>query len=134
LRLKPGQDLRGEIEAYVQKEGIEAGWIQTCVGSLTQLHLRFANQPSGTKHKGHFEIVSLAGTVSSNGCHLHMSVSNETGHTVGGHVLPENIVYTTAEIIIGESKTLLFSRVQDGTTPWKELQLNIKSDAPHSNT
>jgi hypothetical protein len=39
LRLKPGQDLRKEIEAYVQQQNIKAGWIQTCVGSLTQGHL-----------------------------------------------------------------------------------------------
>jgi len=49
FRLKPGQDLKKEIEAFVQANHIEAGWIMTGVGSLTQAHLRFANQPAGTK-------------------------------------------------------------------------------------
>ena len=92
FRLKPGQDLKKEIEAFVQANRIEAGWIMTCVGSLTQAHLRFANQPAGTKETGHFEIVSLVGTVSINGSHLHMSISDSTGKTTGGHLLADNII------------------------------------------
>lgn len=123
FRLKPGQDLKQEIEAYARKENIEAGWIMTCVGSLTQTNLRFANQPEGDKSTGHFEIVSLVGTVSVHGSHLHVSVSDSTGQTIGGHLLGENLVFTTAEIVLGESKQLIFTREEDGTTPWKELQV-----------
>lgn len=47
FRLKPGQDLKKEIEAFVQSNHIKAGWIITCVGSLTQVNLRFANQTAG---------------------------------------------------------------------------------------
>ena len=126
FRLKPGQDLKRAIEAYVQQEKIEAGWVVTCVGSLIQTHLRFANQPVGAKFSGHFEIVSLVGTVSLNGCHLHLSVSDHVGRTIGGHLLPENLVYTTAEIVIGESKELVFTREKDGTTDWQELQVKKK--------
>ncbi len=72
LRLKPGQDLKKEIESFVKKEHIEAGWIMTCVGSLTQSNLRYANQPEGVKSNGHFEIVSLVGTVSIK---VHISIS-----------------------------------------------------------
>ena len=35
FRLKPGEDLRNSIEAIVKEKNIEAGWINTCVGSLT---------------------------------------------------------------------------------------------------
>jgi predicted DNA-binding protein with PD1-like motif len=126
FRLKPGQDLKKEIEAYVQQHHIEAGWVMTCVGSVTQYHLRFANQPQGTKGNGHFEIVSLTGTVSINGNHLHMSVSDSTGKTIGGHLLDSNFIYTTAEIVIGEGKQLIFTREKDGTTEWEELQIKKK--------
>ena len=126
FRLKPGQDLRKEIEAFVQKENILAGWIITCVGSLTQTNLRFANQPGGSGSNGHFEIVSLTGTISTSGSHLHMSVSDSLGRTIGGHLLDGNMVYTTAEIVIGESKSLVFSREKDGTTAWEELQVKKK--------
>lgn len=123
FRLKPGEDLRAGIEAFAKRENIEAGWVMTCVGSLTQTNLRFANQPSGTKANGHFEIVSLTGTVSINGCHLHLSVSDSLGQTTGGHLLLENFVYTTAEIVLGESRRHVFTREKDGTTPWEELQI-----------
>lgn len=126
FRLKPGQDLKQEILSYVQTHKIEAGWIMTCVGSVTQYNLRFANQPEGNKATGHFEIVSLVGTVSINGSHLHMSVSDSTGKTIGGHLLDSNLVYTTAEIVIGEGKQLVFTREKDGSTPWEELQVKPK--------
>ena len=126
FRLKPGQDLKKEIESYVAKEKIEAGWIVTCAGSLTQTHIRFANRPEGVKATGHFEIVSLGGTVSTNGCHLHISISDSTGKTIGGHLLDENFVYTTAEIVLGESKDMVFTREKDGSTPWEELQVKKK--------
>lgn len=123
FRLKPGQDLKKEIEAFVQKENIRAGWINTCVGSLVKTNIRFANQPSGSVSEGHFEIVSLTGTVSTNGSHIHISVSDSTGKTVGGHLLDNNIIYTTAEIVIGESRQHVFTREKDGTTEWEELQV-----------
>ena len=113
FRLKPGQDLRKEIESFVQKENIEAGWIFTCVGSLTKTNLRFANQSDDAGSKGHFEIVSLTGFISTIVSHLHMSVSDSLGRTIGGHLLTGNLVYTTAEIVIGESKSLVFSWEKD---------------------
>jgi predicted DNA-binding protein with PD1-like motif len=123
ISLKPGQDLRKEIELFATQEKITAGYIITGVGSLTQTNIRYANQQNGETMNGHFEIVSLTGTISTNGNHLHISVSDSTGKTIGGHLLPNNLVYTTAEIIIGESKNLLFTRENDGSTPWEELQI-----------
>ena len=128
FRLKPGEDLKKEIEAFVQANHIHAGWIMTCVGSLTQAHLRFANQPAETKETGHFEIASLVGTVSINGSHLHMSVSDSRGKTIGGHLLDENTIYTTAEIVIGEGAQLIFTREKDRSTPWEELEVRKKQE------
>lgn len=93
FRLKPGNDLRKEIESYVKNNHIQAGWISCGVGSLTDYNIRFANQPNGSKGSGHFEIVSLIGTVSTKGSHIHISVSDSTGKTIGGHLLDSNLVY-----------------------------------------
>lgn len=43
LRLLPGNDLRLSLENFVNENKIEAGWIVTCVGSLTSYSIRFAN-------------------------------------------------------------------------------------------
>jgi uncharacterized protein len=123
FRLKPGQDLKQEIQKFVVQKNIKAGWITTCVGSLTRYNLRFANQPAASMASGHFEIVSLTGSVSVNGSHLHMSISNSTGKTIGGHLAEGNIIYTTAEIVIQSSNQLAFKREKDGTTDWEELQV-----------
>jgi len=126
FRLKPGQDLRKEIENFARENKIQAGWIATCAGSLTHYHIRFANQPEGSTGTGHFEIVGLTGTVSVNGSHVHISISDSTGRTIGGHLLEECIIYTTAEIVIESSPDLIFKREKDGTTEWEELQIGKK--------
>lgn len=128
LRLKPGADLKKEVEAYVANHQIQAGWIVTCAGSVTNYHIRFANQPEGSRGEGHFEIVSLSGTVSVNGSHIHISISDSSGNTIGGHLLDGNIVYTTVEIILQEDDGFVFTREKDGTTPWKELQIKKKEN------
>ncbi len=123
FRLKPGQDLKQEIEKLVKEKNIKAGWISTCVGSLTQYNIRFADQPNGSSDSGHFEIVSLTGTLSINGSHLHISISDSTGKTIGGHLMDGNMIYTTAEIVILSSDDFIFKREKDGSTPWEELKV-----------
>src|SRR5690349_16144036 len=108
LRLKPGQDLKKEITDFVLAKNIEAGWIVTALGSLTEYHVRFANQNTGQKDRGHFEILSLTGTLSIHGSHIHISIADKDGKTVGGHLLDDNIIYTTAEIIIQQSDKHIF--------------------------
>src|SRR6476469_715634 len=108
FRLKPGNDLKKEIESFVAANTIKAGWICCGVGSLTDYHIRFANQKDGTKASGHFEIVSLMGTVSVNGCHLHIGIADNEGKAIGGHLLDETIIYTTAEIIIQSDDDFIF--------------------------
>lgn len=123
FRLKPGADLKKEIQRVVDTLNIKAGWILTCVGSLTAINLRFANQPDGHRQENFFEIASLAGTLSVNGSHLHISVSDPEGRTIGGHLLEGNIIYTTAELVIGYEEGMVFTREKDGSTNWAELQI-----------
>ena len=124
LRLKPGQDLKVSIQEFAVTHNIRAGWVITAVGSLTQGNLRLANRQSGTLTKGFYEIISLSGTVSVNGSHLHIAISDGDGIMTGGHLMKGCIVFTTAEIILGESTGLIFTREHDGSTEWKELQIS----------
>lgn len=123
FRLKPGEDLRAGIEKIVRGKDIRAGWVATCSGSLTDYAIRFANQPGASTGSGHFEIVSLTGTVSVNGSHLHLSISDSTGRTIGGHLSPGCKIYTTAEIVLMYTDKYTFTREKDGSTPWEELQV-----------
>ncbi len=125
-RLLPGKDLKKEIEAIVRQEHIEAGAMLTCVGSMTEVTLRTANQSEPRAWKGHFEIVSLVGTISTNGSHLHLSVSDSTGQTIGGHLLDGCIIYTTVEVVIGVMTDLVYERQIDPTFGYKELTIRKK--------
>lgn len=121
LRLRPGQDVRQELLAFVQQQHLKAACVLTAVGSLTTATLRLANQEGPTVYQGHFEIVSLVGTLALSGSHLHLSVSDSTGRTIGGHLLDGNRVYTTLELVIGELPELEFSRETDPTFGYREL-------------
>lgn len=124
----PGADLKIEIQNVLSRLNIKAGWILTCVGSLKMCNIRFANQPDGHQTEGFFEITSLVGTLSVNGSHLHISVSDSKGKLVGGHLLEGNLVYTTAEVVIGYEENLLFTRENDGTTQWLELKIGYTDE------
>ena len=121
LRLRPGDDLRQALTAYAQAHHIKAGAMVTCVGSLTVATLRLANQEGPTVYRGHFEIVSLVGTLSTDGSHLHLAISDSTGRTIGGHLLEGCRVYTTAEIVLTELPALEFRRETDPTFGYQEL-------------
>ena len=110
FRLKPTQDLYGEIEAFVVENNIEAGVLLCAVGSLIHATLRLANRSFYTEYDGHFEIVSITGTVSVHGSHIHISISDGDGNTIGGHLVPGCKIYTTAEIVIGILDDVVYKR------------------------
>lgn len=126
LRLKPGADLKLEIARFAKEKNIYAGFVITCVGSLKKASLRMANIKTIANFSGPFEIVSLAGTIAQNGLHLHAALSDGDGKLIGGHVKEGCIIFTTAEIVIGEGENLLFSRAFDQETNFKELNVQAK--------
>jgi len=110
FRLKSGQDLFDSIQAFVVENHIEAGCILSGVGSLARAILRLANREHSSEYKGHFEIVSITGTVSIHGSHLHISISDEDGKTLGGHFESGCKIYTTAEIVIAAFRDVIYKR------------------------
>lgn len=121
FRLSPGQDLYNSIEMFVREMNIEAGCVLSGVGSLKHVTLRFANQEMDNEDSGHFEIVSITGTVSTYGSHLHISVSGAEGKTIGGHLLPGCTIYTTAEIVILAFEDLVYKREFAKNSGYEEL-------------
>jgi predicted DNA-binding protein with PD1-like motif len=124
FRLRPGDDLLESIRAFSHARHLQAAVILSAVGSFTHTSIRYANQPGASEQNGHFEIVSITGTVEDGGEHLHLSVSDEKGVTTGGHLLPGCKIYTTAEIVLGELKGVRFAREIDKQgSGWDELKV-----------
>lgn len=126
FRLTPGQDLFDSINAFVMQKQIEAGCVLSGVGSLTQVVIRFANRKEYQEYAGYFEIVSITGTVSIHGSHLHIAVSDENGVTIGGHLDSGCKIYTTAEIVIAVFSNVVYKREPAEDSGYDELTVDKK--------
>ena len=85
--------------------------------------IRFAEAENGTVIEEKLEILSLSGTLSRHGCHLHITVADAAGKVLGGHLLDGSKVYTTAELVLGEVPGKVFRREQNAETGWLELNI-----------
>jgi len=121
VRLKPGQDLKQEIEDFVKQKDIKAGIIASIVGSLTRAVLRIADSMNVKQWESPFEIVSGTGTVSVNGCHIHISIADQEGVVFGGHLKQGCVINTTVELVILLFQDTEFKRLPDETTGYNEL-------------
>lgn len=127
FRLKPGQFLKEEIEKYANEKQIKAGVLLSIVGGLENVVLRMGgSEPNNQIVKEWnepFEIVSGTGTISNEGCHIHISVSNQTGNVIGGHLKNGCVVKYTAEIVLGVFDDVSYKRIFDNDTGFKELEI-----------
>ncbi|WP_029526847.1 PPC domain-containing DNA-binding protein [Polaromonas glacialis] len=124
LRLNPGDDLRaGLASAFkeLQGRGCQAACVISAVGSLSRAVLRHAAQAQASVLDEPLELISLSGTLSADGPHLHASVADASGQMRGGHVMPGCSVRTTAEIVLAPLPGWAFSRAHDARTGFMEL-------------
>lgn len=121
LRLEPGSDLRSSLEAAASAAGGMPAFVVCGIGSLSQTRLRLAGAASETAVAGDVEILTLSGTLTTDGAHLHMAVADAHGRVLGGHVCRGNLVRTTAEVLLLPLPTGTLAREQDPRTGSKEL-------------
>ncbi|WP_423139805.1 PPC domain-containing DNA-binding protein [Providencia alcalifaciens] len=126
LRLRPGDDVILTLQQQVKHHQLQAAFIAGCVGSLTDVALRFAGQEDTHLTSSKFEIVSLIGTLDAQGEHLHLAVSDENGHMRGGHMMPGCTVRTTLELIIGELENNTFTREHCTLSGYEELVITSR--------
>ena len=72
--------------------------------------MRLANRSDYNEYEGHFEIVSMTGTVSTNGSHIHVAISDGDGVTIGGHLVSGCKIYTIAEIVLAVFEDVVYRR------------------------
>ena len=128
LRLQPGDDLRQGLEAWMGEQAEQAGCVLSAVGSLSVAQLRFAGATEATVIHGELEILSLAGTLSADGVHLHIAVADSQGAVIGGHLCASSLVRTTAELVIGLLPEWRFTRELDPATGYAELQIKAQPE------
>ena len=128
LRLQPGDDLRQALESWMGEQEEQAGCVISAIGSLSVAELRFAGAAAATTIRGDLEILSLSGTLSADGAHLHIAVANSKGAVLGGHLCPGSLVRTTAELVIGLLPEWQFRRERDPATGYAELAIKAQPE------
>ncbi|MDP1684163.1 PPC domain-containing DNA-binding protein [Hydrogenophaga sp.] len=121
IRLMPGNDLRRALEALPSTHGTDSAFVVAGIGSLVEVSLRFADAPDASTLAGPMEIVSLSGSLSAAGAHLHVSVADATGRVVGGHLGHGSTVRTTAEVLLALLPHGTLTREHDAVTGFNEL-------------
>ena len=123
VRLAAGADLRLGLEQVLADKGEQAGWVLSGLGSLSVAPLRLAGQGELTIFEGDLEIITLAGSHSSDGGHLHISLAAADGQVSGGHLAVGAKVRTTAEVLVALLPAWSFSRELDPATGFRELMI-----------
>jgi uncharacterized protein len=127
LRLPPASDLRREIERAVSALPEQAGFVLSGIGSLAQANLRFAAAESPSLFVEPLEVLTLGGSVTPEGAHLHASVSTASGRVLGGHLGYGCLVRTTAEVLVAILPEWKLSREHDPASGYKELTIARRS-------
>lgn len=121
IRLKRGEDLMESIRRVCKEKNIAAGVVLSGVGCILKGRIRDASGVTIRELEGHYEIVSLNGTVSAQRCHIHIALSAENLSTVGGHLCPGCIVNTTCELVLAELPGIAYGVEEDTETGYDEL-------------
>ena len=124
IRLTYGQDLKKEIENICKQKNIQAGYVASSVGCVYEIKLRMAGGKTFKQEVKDYEIINVNGTLSKDGVHLHISLSDIDGNVVGGHLCEGCLINTTCELILVELDEYTFTREFDEKTGYKELNIH----------
>lgn len=126
FRVKPGQELLNEITRYCLEHAVSSGIVIGIIGSVENAQLNFLEALPGkydsVDYHGPLEIVCAQGSIAMKDnvpiIHIHIQLSGKNT-CAGGH-LAKAIVFSTAEVIIGELDYQL-RRQTDSYTGLNEL-------------
>ena len=125
FRLHRGDDLKQSILEFCRMNNINSGIIACAVGCCSKVKFRLAGAESFYEDEKDYEIVSIMGTISKDGVHIHISFADDTGKVVGGHLTEGCIINTTCEVSIIKSDKYRLSREYDEETCYKELVIEM---------
>lgn len=125
FRLHRGDDLKQSILEFCRMNNINSGIIACAVGCCSKVKFRLAGAESFYEDERDYEIVSIMGTISKDGVHIHISFADNTGKVVGGHLTEGCIINTTCEVSIIKSDKYKLSREYDEETCYKELVIEM---------
>jgi len=121
IRLPPAIDLRRALEAALASQNTDSAFVIAGIGSLVEATLRYAGESAERVLPGPLEILSVSGSLSPEGAHLHVSVSDARGQVYGGHLGYGSTIRTTAEVLLALLPNGSLMREHDARTGHNEL-------------
>ena len=100
LKLTPGSDLRLSLEELARTKQL-SGFVLGVVGNLSRAAFQCPGQPEPTVLEGDLEVITLNGTLSPEGVHLHLSLSDGACQVWGGHLEPGTLVQKGVDLLVG---------------------------------
>ena len=148
LSLSPNTDLLLALKELAANENAK-GYVLGVVGNLSMALIKCPGRSEPNLLEGNLEIITLNGTISPDGIHLHLSVSDDLCKVWGGHLEIGSKVLKGVDILVGfiekthieDSKvskpTVLISPMIEIYTlqncPWSKRSLRLLEgfDIPH---
>lgn len=130
LRLSPGDDLRRALEEATAAQGWQAAFVIAGIGSLRPAAVRLAGADQALVIDRDLELLTLTGSLAPAGAHLHLSIADDTGRVLGGHVAYGCRVRTTAEVLVAVLPEWNFAREPDARTGFAELVVRSRNSNP----
>ena len=121
LQLDPGQDLHSALSELAAQQQL-SGFVLGVVGNLSQATFSCPGQHQPTQMHGELEVITLNGTFSPSGVHLHLSLSDGACQVWGGHLEPGTVVLKGAQLLLGLS----------GLPTAKTIQQPVEESVPFS--
>ena len=100
LHLEPGSDLRASLEQLAVEHNA-AGFVLGVVGNLSRVAFQCPGRSEPSVLEGDLEIITLQCTLSPQGVHLHLSLSDADCQVWGGHLEHGTVVLKGADLLVG---------------------------------
>ena len=100
LHLQAGSDVRRSLEQLALEHNA-GGFVLSVVGNLSQAAFACPGKSAPTVLAGELEIITLQGTISPDGVHLHLSFSDASCQVWGGHLEHGTLVLRGADLLVG---------------------------------
>ena len=127
LKLAAGSDVRLSLEKLANEQNL-TGFILGVVGNLSRASFQCPGQSQPSVLEGDLEVITLNGTFSPDGVHLHLSLSDGACQVWGGHLEPGTVVQKGVDLLLGLPEPMASS--QDSAEASERIEIAVLPGCP----